>query len=117
MQRCTQYPRHINDIRAEQVFEKKNKWPELYSPGGICYLYRDKPEELQRCSCNSALKCGAYCEECQVDIQGLERCGCKKIAVYDLLRTGIAGGQCKFLQGIMKKTSHEDLMCMEKRAN
>ena len=33
MQRLSQYPWHINDIRAEQVFGKKNKKLELYSPG------------------------------------------------------------------------------------
>ena len=66
---------------------RKNKRPELYSPGDICYLCRDKQEELQHCSCNSALKCG-YCEECQLDMQVLERCGCEA-AIFDLLRTGM----------------------------
>ena len=53
--------------RAEQVLGK-NKKPKLYSPGGICHLCRDKREELQHCSCNGALKCGGYCEECQLDM-------------------------------------------------
>ena len=43
---------------------EKNKNLELYSPGGICYLCQDRREELQHCSCNGALKCGGYCEEC-----------------------------------------------------
>ena len=59
--------------------------------GGICYLCRDKREELQPCSCNGALKCGGYCEECQLDMQALEICGCEKAAVYKLLRTGMVG--------------------------
>ena len=54
---------------------EKNKKLELYSPGGICHLCRDKREELQHCSCNGALKCGDYCEECQLDMQTLKRCG------------------------------------------
>ena len=35
------------------------------------------------------MKCGAYCEECQSDMQALEKCECEKAAVYDLLRTGM----------------------------
>ena len=65
---------------------------ELYSPEGICHLCRDKQEELQHCSCNGALKCGDYCEECQSDKQALEKCECEKAAVYELLRTGMVGG-------------------------
>ena len=38
------------------------------------------------------MKCGSYCQECQLDIQGLETCWCRA-AVYDLLRTGMVGGQ------------------------
>ena len=49
-------------------------------------------EELQHCSCNGALKCGVYCEECQLDMENLEKCKCEKTAVYDLLRTGMVGG-------------------------
>ena len=41
---------------------EKNKKLELYSPGGICHLYRDIKEELQHCSCNCALKCGGSCK-------------------------------------------------------
>ena len=44
------------------------------------------------CSCNGALKCGGYCEECQLDMQVLERCGCEKGAIYDLLRAVMVGG-------------------------
>ena len=84
---------------------EKNKKLELYSPGGICHLCRDIREELQHCSCNGALKCGVYCE-CQLDLKNLEKCQCKKTAVYDLLRTTWWAGQRKFLQGIMKKISH-----------
>ena len=72
-------------------FLKKKKL-ELYSPGGICHLCRDKQEELQHCSYNGALKCCGYCEECQLDMQALERCDCEKAAVYVLLRTGMVGG-------------------------
>ena len=71
---------------------EKNKRLELYSPGGICHLYQDKGEELQHCSCNDALQCGGYCEECQLDPQALEKCVCAKTAVYELLRTGMVGG-------------------------
>ena len=73
-------------------FLEKNKGLELYSPGGICHLCRDIREELQHCSCIGALKCDAYCKECQLDMQALERCRCKKAAVYELLRTGMVGG-------------------------
>ena len=55
-------------------------------------MCRDIREEPQRCSCNGALKCGVYCEECQSDMQALEKCECKNTAVYDLLRTGMVGG-------------------------
>ena len=71
--------------------EKKKKL-ELYSPEGICHLCQDKREELQHCSCNGALKCGGYCEECQLDMQTLEKRGCQKVAVYELLRTSTVGG-------------------------
>ena len=70
---------------------EKNKGLELYSPGGICRLCRDKWEKLQHCSCNGALKCGGNCEEYQLDMQALEKCGCEKATVYELLRTGMVG--------------------------
>ena len=38
------------------------------------------------------MKCGGYCEECQLDKQALEICGCEKAAVYKLLRTDMVGG-------------------------
>ena len=38
------------------------------------------------------MKYAGYCGECQLDMQALERCGCEKAAVYDLLRTGMVGG-------------------------
>ena len=60
--------------------------------GGIYHLCRDKREELRHCSCNGALKCGGSCEECQLDMQALERCGCEKAAVYEPLGTGMVGG-------------------------
>ena len=47
---------------------EKNTKLELYSLAGICHLCRDIREELQHCSCNGALKCGAYCRECQLDM-------------------------------------------------
>ena len=68
---------------------KRNKRLELYLPGGICHLCRDKREELRHCSCDGALNCGGYCEECQLDMQVFERCGYEKTAVYDLLRTSM----------------------------
>ena len=71
---------------------KKNKRLELYSPGGICHLCRDKREELQHCSFNGDLKCAGYCEECQLDMQVLEKCECKKAAVYNMLGTDMLGG-------------------------
>ena len=70
---------------------KKNKRLELYSPGGICHLCLDKWEELQHCSFNGDLKCAGYCEECQLDRQVLEKCGCKKAALYNLLGTDMVG--------------------------
>ena len=85
----------IRGISMTYVLNKsleKTKGLELYSPGGICHLCRDKREELQHCSCNGALKCGGYCKECQLDMQALERCECEKTAVYELLRTGMVGG-------------------------
>ena len=71
---------------------EKSKKLELYSPGGICHLCRDKREELQHCSCNGALKYGGYWEECQLDLQTLQKCGCEKVTVYELLRIGMVGG-------------------------
>ena len=35
------------------------------------------------------MKCGGYCEESQLDMHALEKCGCEKAAVYELLRTGM----------------------------
>ena len=78
----------IPDISMTYVLNKsleKSKGLGLYSPVGICHLCRDRREELQYCSCNG------YCEECQLDMQVLERCRCEKTAVYDLLRTGMLG--------------------------
>ena len=76
---------------------EENKKFELYSPVDVCHLYRDIREDLQHCSCNGALKCGASCKECQLDMQPLERCECKKAAVYELLRTGMVGGPAQVL--------------------
>ena len=80
---------------------KKNKKLELYSHGGACHSCRDIREELQHCSCYGALKCGAYCEECRLDMQALARCKCEKAAVYNLLGTGMVGGPAQ----VMEKTS------------
>ena len=52
---------------------EKNKGLELYSPGDVCYFCRDIRKELQHCSYNGALKCGAYYEEFRLDMQALER--------------------------------------------
>ena len=70
----------ITYVLKKSLEEKKKL--ELYSPGGVCHLCRDIREELQHCSCNGALKCGAYCEEYQLDMQALARCKCEKAAVY-----------------------------------
>ena len=76
---------------------EKNKGLQLYSPGGICHLCWDIREELQHYSCNGALKCGACCKECQLDMQTLERCKCEKTAIYELLRTGMVGGTAQVI--------------------
>ena len=86
----------------------KNKGLELYSPGGICHLCRDKREELQHCSCNGTLGCGAYCGECQSDMQILEKCECEKAAVYGLLRTGMVGGPAQ----VLTKYYEKDIPCI-----
>ena len=82
---------------------EKNKKLELYSPGGICHLCQDIREELQHCSCNGALKCGVYCEECELDMKALEKCECEKAAVCELLRTGIVGGPAQVFTRCHKK--------------
>ena len=94
---------------------EKNTKLELYSLAGICHLCRDIREELQHCSCNGALKCGAYCRECQLDMQALDKCGCEKTAVYELLRTGMVGGPAHVFtryheKGITRIRSHESLL-------
>ena len=85
---------------------KKNKKLELYSPGGICHLFKDKREELQHCSYNGALKCGGYCEEFPFDLMALEICGCEKAAVYELLRTGMVGGPAQVFTRYLEKRYH-----------
>ena len=75
----------ISGISMTYVLKKKKKKDknlDFYSPGGICHLFRDKREELQYCSYNGALKCGGYCEKCQLDLQVLQLYECKKGAVY-----------------------------------
>ena len=41
------------------------------------------------------MKCGVYCEECRLDMKILEKCGCEKTAVYELLKTGMVGGSAQ----------------------
>ena len=85
----------IPDISMTYVLNKsleKSKKLELYSPGGVCHLCRDKQEELQHCSCDGALKCGGSYKECQLEKQALEKYGCEKAAAYQLLRTGTMDG-------------------------
>ena len=108
MQRCGQYPRYINDICAKQVFGKKSKGLELYSPGGIYHLCQDKQEELHHSSCNGALKCGGCCKECQLDMQALEKCKCEKTAVYKLLRTGMVGRPAQ----VFTRYHEKDITCI-----
>ena len=63
-------------------------------------------------SCNGALKCGAYCEECQLAMK------CEKAAVYELLRTGMVGGQAQvFTRYHEKGITRIRSMCMKKKAN
>ena len=65
----------ISGISKTYVLNKsleKNKGLGLFSPEVICHLSRDKGEELQHCSCKGALKCGPYCEKCQLDMQALQ---------------------------------------------
>ena len=74
----------IPGISMKFVLKKsleKDKKLELYAPGGVCHICRDKREELQHCNYTGALKCGAYCEECQLDLQAMQKCGCEKAAV------------------------------------
>ena len=90
---------------------EKNKKLKLYSPRGICHLCRDIRKEFEHCSCNGSLKCGVYCEECQLDMKTLEKCECEKAAVYELLRTGMMGRPAQFCtryheKDITRITSH-----------
>ena len=91
---------------------EKNKNLELYSPGGICHLCRDIREEVQHCSCDGALKCGFYCEECQLDMPALEKCECEKAAVYDLLRTGMVGGPAQVFTRYHEKDITHKISCV-----
>ena len=57
------------------------------------------------------MKCVGYCEECQLDMQALEKCGCEKAAVYELLRTGMVGGPAQIFtryheKDITRERSH-----------
>ena len=70
---------------------EKDKKLELYSPRGIYHICRDIREELQNCSCNGALKRDGYFEEFQLDLQALQKCECKKAAIYEILRIGVVG--------------------------
>ena len=78
----------------------------------VTYVKINEREELQHCSCNGALKCGSYCEECQLDLQALQKCGCEKGAVYKLLRTGMVAGPAQAF------TSHheQDITCIRSHA-
>ena len=82
---------------------EKDRKLEFYAPGGIYHICRDEREELKNSSCNGALKCGNYCEECQLDLQALKKCECEKAAVYELLRTGLVGEPVQVLQDIARK--------------
>ena len=84
---------------------EKNKRLELYSRGSICHLCRYIQEGLQHCSCNGSLKGGGYYKKRQFDMQALEKCGCEKTAVCELLKTGMVGGSVqvftRYYEGIM----------------
>ena len=92
MQRRGWYPRHINDISAEQVLGKKQRASVIFTRGHLSSM-----EERQYCICKGALKCGVYCKECQLDMEALEGCECEKTAVYELLRTSMVGGPAQVL--------------------
>ena len=49
-----------------------------------------------------------YCEECQLDMQALERCGCEKAAIYDLLRTGMVGRPAQ----VFTRYHEKDITCI-----
>ena len=71
---------------------KKNRKFKLYAPGGICYVYWDKQEELKSYSCNGRWKCRGYYEGFQLDREALQMCECEQTTVYEPLRTGITSG-------------------------
>ena len=99
---------------------EKDKKLELCAPGGIHHICWDIREERQNCSCNGALKCGGYFEECQLDLQALQEWECKKAAIFELLRIGLVGEP----EQLFTKYHEKDITCirshvygcMEKRA-
>ena len=75
----------------------------LQKTKGLTYFHPEVFVKLQHCSCKGALKCGPYCEECQLDMQALERCSCEKAAVQELLRTFMVGGPVEVFTRYHKK--------------
>ena len=65
-------------------------------------MYVEKTNN-KSCSCNGALKCGGYCEECQLGLQGLQKCWCLKAAVCELLRTRMVTEPAQLLTGYNDK--------------
>ena len=49
------------------------------------------------------MKCGGYCEECPLDMQALEKCGCEKASIYELLRTGMVDGPAQIFTSYHEK--------------
>ena len=49
-----------------------------------------------------------YCEECQLDMKILEKCECKKAAIYELLRTGMVGGP----EQVFTRYHEKDITCI-----
>ena len=65
--------------------------PQLYAQRRICHVCQNKQEKLKKFNCNGTFKCGSYCEECQLDLQPLQKCWCDKAAVFELLRKRMVG--------------------------
>ena len=103
MQTLSCYPRY-NNVHTNKSSEN-NKKLKLYAPKGICW---DRQEEFQNCSYNGTLKWGGYWEECWLDLQSFQMCGCKKAAVYELLRTGMVDGPAQ----VFTRYHEKDTTCI-----
>ena len=59
-----------------------------------------------------ALKCGGYYEECQLDLQAVQKRGCEKAAIYELLSAGMADG----LAQAFTRNHEKDITCIRSHA-